>query len=61
MDDLVKLWAPGWIIRGRRVQLGTGSEVALLGFQANQEVDIYDLFTPIEGLFLGGSASKSKN
>ena len=51
MDDLVKLWAPGWTIRGRRVQLGTGPEVELLGFQANQEVDVYDLFTPIQQLF----------
>jgi hypothetical protein len=51
MEDLVKLWMPGWKVHGRRVRLGDGPEVALLGFQPFQEVDVYDIFTPMKKLF----------
>ena len=51
MEDLINLWVPGWKVSGRRVRFGDGPEVALLGFQPFQEVDVYDIFTPMKNLF----------
>ena len=51
MEDLIKLWISGWKVQGRKISLGKGSEVALLGFKEDSVVDVYELFTPMLKLF----------
>ena len=64
LEDLLKLWIPKWKSEGRlqanpiRVQL-LKEEAELLGLPKAKEVDIYELFRLMMGLFEAPSSSKN--